>query len=293
MRLDRGPRAWRGSVILAMVGAVACSLQDFDYLQSGGLGGSGTGGTAGGRAGAGGGGAPTTGGAAGSGLGGSAGTGDAGDAGASGTGQAAGAAGAAGEGGMGGLWASAGEGGQAGAAGDGTGGAQGGTSGGTAGMPNGGTGGQRVLLVNGGFESNYTGWTFAPAEAKGTFAYVQWPPQGATNVEGKFELSTWAESAAFTVDISQSVTGLSDGKYTFKGWFNRGDGFNAIYLFARDCGGEDRQENVPLTAATQWLEVGIGGIDVVGGGCEVGFFVDSNPANWLNADAFSFEQDPQ
>jgi hypothetical protein len=50
---------------------------------------------------------------------------------------------------------------------------------------------------------------------------------------------------------------------------------------------------VPLTNSTQWIEVGIGGINVTNNQCEVGFVVDASPTQWLNADAFSFERDPQ
>lgn len=294
----RRTRFWQLSVGLILASAAACSLQDFAYLQESGaagasMGGAPQGGVAGnGQSGGPESGRPATGGTGGRTGGGTGGGALAGGSGAGGTDEAgAGAAGMAGspetgQGGVGGASGTAGAGGleDAGVAGSGGTGDAGGT----------GNPGDTNLLVNGSFESNYTGWTFEPASVKATYAYVQWPPSGATTVDGQWELSTWAETAAFTVEVSQVVTRLAAGKYTFKGWFNRGSGLNVVYLFARGCGGtEDYQEDIPLTGVSQWIEVGIGGIEVVGGRCEVGFFVDSNANDWLNADAFSFEQDPQ
>jgi hypothetical protein len=148
-------------------------------------------------------------------------------------------------------------------------------------------------LVNPSFEEGYTGWLFEPTSAMGRYAYTQYPTAGAVTVDGQNELATWAASDAFTVKVFQSFVGLANGRYTFKGYFNRGDGHNAVYMYAANCGGADRQQSVPLTGPTQWLQVGIGGIDVTAGRCEVGFFVDANATNWLNADAFAFDMDPQ
>jgi hypothetical protein len=142
-------------------------------------------------------------------------------------------------------------------------------------------------IVNPSFELGFTGWVADPASVQGTYAFVQWPTTGATTVDGLNEVSTWSESTAFSVAIYQTVDGLSDGLYTFKGNFNFGAGHNAVYLFARRCGGDDRQLDVPPTLPSQWLEVELTDIDVVGGQCDVGFFVDANPSNWLNADLFS------
>jgi len=162
----------------------------------------------------------------------------------------------------------------------------------TAGMAGAAGSGNKQLLVNPGFELSYSGWTFDPLSVRGTYVFTQWPTTGSVTVEGQYELSTWTQTVPFTVKVTQVVTGLADGKYTFQGWFNRGDGFNFAYILATGCGGANRQVNIPLTAPTQWLDIQLSGIDVVGGRCEVGFYVDSNAGNWLNADAFSFTRDP-
>lgn len=146
-----------------------------------------------------------------------------------------------------------------------------------------------AAIVNPSFENGRNGWLFEPPEAAGLYAFVQWPVTGSSTVDGLNELSTWAESEAFTVRIYQSLTELDDGRYTFKGNFNFGTGHNAVYLFARHCGGAERRQDVQQTLPTQWLEVELAAIEVIGGSCDVGFVVDANPNNWLNADFFSFE----
>jgi hypothetical protein len=165
--------------------------------------------------------------------------------------------------------------------------------GGEAGSPPTGDGN---VLVNPSFEQLWTGWLVDPAASQGNHARVKWPQPGSTTPDGEAEqnlLGTWHATDTYVVQIYQSLSGLEDGFYTFKGFFNWGGLHNAVQLFARNCGGDDLILDIPATAATQWLEVGIGGIEVVGGNCEVGFLVDSNPADWLNADVFSFEMDPQ
>jgi hypothetical protein len=239
---------------LVISGLAGCSLQDFDYLKNGGSAGGGSTGSGG-----------SGGDDAEAGLGGSGGTADGGTA---GQGGSAGRGGSANTGG-GGMLAEAGT-PETGA----------------------GDGGPISIIVNGGFEQGYTGWTFDPASAMGDYAKSQVPVGTAVTIDGVYELATWSDRTAFTVRVFQPFSGLPSGKYTLSGHFTRGAGLNAAYLYA-NCDGTVRQENVLQTGDLQWVEVGIGGIDVTTGQCEVGFYVDSNIGNWLNADAFSFTLDPQ
>jgi hypothetical protein len=232
---------------LAGASLAACSLQDFDRLER-----------LSDSAGAGG--------SAGSSTGGS---------------SAGGTGGSAPGGGSGGAFTEAGSGGTAGSGGDGL---PAGGAGPDAGMI---TNPPSPALVNPSFEQGFAGWVTDPASVQGTYAFVQWPTAGATTVDGLNEISTWSEATAFSVAIYQTIDGLADGLYTFKGHFNFGTGHNAVYVFARSCGGDDRQLDVPQTLPSQWLEVELTDIDVVGGRCDVGFFVDANANNWLNADLFS------
>lgn len=148
-------------------------------------------------------------------------------------------------------------------------------------------------IVNGSFEQGYLGWVIDPPSAQGEFAFIQWPPGGSTTPDGQNEMSTWSDEAAWAVYVYQEIQGIPDGFYTFTGNFNRGDGHNSTQLFARNCGGEDVFEDIPLTAPSEWLEFSITGIEVIGGACEVGFFVDSPVLAWFNSDLFSFVADPE
>lgn len=278
---------WRAGVVTLL--AASCSFQDFEYLQqagsttssnspTAGSGGSGTGGSSsasGGTSAVG----PSTGTAGGSGGETSSVTsGDATHGGGSGGTLATGTTSS--------IGGSAGNGGSAGA--DATDGAAG-----AAGSP--GTDGGNIL-TNSSFEEFWSGWIVDPDDARGKYANVKWPQPGSFTPNGEPEenlLGTWHMTDAFVVNVYQSLQGIEDGMYTFKGFFNWGGSHNAIQIFARNCGGPDVTQDVPPTADTQWIEVGIGGIEVVGGHCEVGFMVDSNPQDWLNADMFSFEMDPQ
>ena len=154
-------------------------------------------------------------------------------------------------------------------------------------------------LANPNFASStLAGWTVVPPDAAQTTAFTQAPVGSATTPQGQaYELATYSASAAFTVDMSQSLTNLPDGTYTFSGWFNRGTN-NQAYIYAKNCGGSDTAADdggagevadIPLTSSTGWEQVTIAGIVVAGGSCQVGFYVDAAATDWLNADGFSFE----
>lgn len=253
----------------ALMLLAGCSFQKFDYLQEGGAGTSSTAGVSN---------------VAGSGnhSGGSDNTPQGGQGEPGGAGKA-------------GSTSHAGKGGQTVAdAGDGNTPIGEGGAGGAAGAPNGGTGAVGEL-VNPSFESgNVSGWQVEPAEAlTKKYAFVQWP-QGAGSVpDGTYEFSTWHKTDTFTVELHQTIKGLADGTYTFKGYFSRG-ALNAASMFARNCGGVDPEPvPVPLTDPSQWLAVSLSGIEVSGGSCEVGLHIESTAENWLNADLFSFEKEPE
>lgn len=252
---------------MAVLLLAGCSLQKFDYLQEGGAGTSS------------GGGVPSAAGSTNP-SGGS----DSTPQGGQGEPASAGKAGSA---------SHAGKGGEA-DAGDGNVPIGEGGAGGAAGAPNGGTGAVGEL-VNPSFESgNVSGWQVEPAEAlTKKYAFVQWP-QGAGSVpDGQYEFSTWHKTDTFTVELFQTLKGLEDGTYTFKGYFSRG-ALNAASMFARNCGDVDPEPvPVPLTDPSQWLAVSLTGIAVSGGSCEVGLRIDSSAENWLNADLFSFEKEPE
>lgn len=250
------------SFLSALVLAAGCSLQSFDYLQhgAGGVGNAGASGGSGGNAAAG----KST-------QGGNDVEGEGGDMltipGGAGTHSDAG--------GNGGVVST---GGKANVAGSSTGGT--------------GGGGPTGQLVNPSFETGNTmGWVMEPPQiGMERHAFVQGPQGTAVLPDGNYQLSTWHKTDAFVVDVYQTVEGLKDGNYIFKGYYARGDGFNAVQFFAKDCGGAPVDAlSLPLTGASDWLPGKLGPIEVKGGKCTVGVHIDSNATNWFNADLFSFE----
>jgi arabinogalactan endo-1,4-beta-galactosidase len=159
---------------------------------------------------------------------------------------------------------------------------------GAAGSPGGGVN----LLGNPSFEEGWTAWSVDPAAAQTKYANVKWPQPGSFTPNGEPEeylLGTWHMTDAYVLSVFQSIDSVADGSYTFSGLFNWGGPVASVQIFARNCGSEDIYEDVPPTASTQWLEVSIEEIEVVGGHCEVGLAVDSSAEGWLNADMFRFE----
>jgi hypothetical protein len=263
---------WQGALVVL----ASCSFQNFDYLEEA----AGSGGSSGGGAG---------------------GTGVTAGSGSQQAGKSSAPEGGAPEpqAGSSGSSTEAGKGGSGGGASTGSGGVT--DEGGAAGVAGEGTGnagtGAVGQLVNPSFEtSNTLGWTVEPTDAlTKRHAFVQLAQGTATVPDGAYQFSTWHMTDTYTVEVHQVITGIEDGIYTFKAYFSRGDGFNAVTLFARNCGGtvEPEPVPVPLTDASQWLNVEVAGIEVVGGSCDVGLSIDSNPANWLNADLFTFEKEAE
>ncbi len=302
--------------VLGAAALYACSFQNFDYLQddgisgrsgsngssgssgknsaSGGAGASsaasggtqtvaGTGGHAGGARG-GTGGSLASSGAGGSldageaGAGGSAGTGDNGGAGNGGAGESSGGKATGGKsattGGNATTGGSATTGGKAG-----TGGSVG--SGGSPGTP---------TLVNPSFESGLTGWTVTPAEAGPTgkrYVYTQAPTDSSKPPNGSQELATWHDKDSYELSVSQTLHNVPDGTYEFQGYFSS-DRSGGTYMFARNCGGPDREQQVPTNSWT-WFTHSID-VQVSGGSCELGIRVVGAPNDYLNADMFTFER---
>jgi hypothetical protein len=162
-----------------------------------------------------------------------------------------------------------------------------GGAGGAGGADSGGGTGATGELVNPSFETfNTVGWTVEPPT---TFAFVQAPQGTDKNPDGAYEFSTWSQLESFSVELYQNIKGLADGTYTFKGYFSSGP--NKVSMFARHCGAADPE---PVTVPAQaWTPIELKGIEVVGGSCEVGIRVESQKTEWMNADLFSFEKDPE
>lgn len=289
LRNMRRPKAqW----LLGVVALYACSFQNFDYLNEGSGGKvntSGGGASKGGNTGNGG--TATTAGSGGdivASRGGSAGTeaigGEGGDAGAGG----APVQGNGGLPGMGGAIT-----GKGGATSGGATSAGGSSQGGTTARGGSSSGGANPTLVNPSFESSLTGWTIDPPDAGPSgkrYVYTQAPTDSSKPPNGSQELATWHDKDSYQVSIFQTLHGLKDGVYTFQGYFSS-DRSGGTYIFARNCGGTDREALVPTTSWT-WFTFALKDIQVAGGNCEVGIRVVGAPNDYLNADMFTFDMNP-
>lgn len=286
--------------VFGAVALYACSFQNFDYLNEGAGGNSNpSGGTGTGKGGSGGAGAGSGGTTAA--RGGSAGEvafgGASGESGAAGAG--AGGEGAVGQGGVPGAGGT----GTVGSGGKGSGGTAGGTVGaggaslgGNAGRGGTASGGatSNPTLVNPSFESALTGWTVDPPDAGPSgkrYVYTQAPTDSSKPPHGSQELATWHDKDSYQVSVSQTLRGLKDGVYTFQGYFSS-DRSGGTFMFARNCGGPDREVQVPTTSWT-WFPYAINNVEVVGGTCEVGVRIIGAPNDYLNADLFTFELNPE
>ncbi|MDF3065381.1 MAG: ganB [Polyangiaceae bacterium] len=264
MRAARRNRTF-GTAQLALLLAAGCSLQDFDYLQKG-TGGSNAGGT------------------------------ESSSAGTSAAGTESREGGAGAEPSSGGTSGNEPSGGTKSGGTNAGGTSAGGTSAGSGGKGGGGGAGATGELVNGSFETNsVAGWTVDPPSALQNpprYAFVQ-PPQGTGTVpDGNYQFSTWHMEDPFDVDMSQTIKGLKDGTYVFKGYFNLDTGL-IVEVYAKDCGGAEPDPVSVLSAgASAWSPVLVEGIEVKGGSCTVGLRIESTPPHWLNADLFTFEPDP-
>ena len=282
----------------------ACSFQDFAYLDGGGgsagsgKGGTGNGGTSGSSNASGSGGDAGAGGSAGTTelTGGTSGeeAGQGGEAGAGGTPSEGGSPseGGAPAGGTSAGTTSAGGTASAGAPNENAG--EGGTGGSGGSSGSGGSGGSPPLvgnlLQNPGFQLALTGWSVDPPTAtQSTTRYVYTQVPNPDNGTGS-SLATWHQTAEYSVFVSQNVSGLVPGTYTFKGFLSTQRTVEA-YLFARNCGGEELKAIIS-PVSYEWFEVSIPSIPVSGSSCEVGLFVHNVAEDWVNADEFSFEKDP-
>ena len=146
-------------------------------------------------------------------------------------------------------------------------------------------------LMNPSFELGSSGWIVDPAAELGFpnsaySVFVQGPVGSATVHQGSFQISVYNGVKTYQIKIYQVLNGLSDGKYAFSGWFARG-AMTSAYVYATGCGGPELA-HAQIPPSDAWTMVSVAGIDVVGGRCEVGFYVEGSGTDWLTADDFAF-----
>jgi arabinogalactan endo-1,4-beta-galactosidase len=129
-------------------------------------------------------------------------------------------------------------------------------------------------LTNPGFEDGEAGWT-----RTGAVEAVKLDENGHS---GSFRL-THQSAAAYQVETSQVVSGLTNGWYTLRGWVRSSGGQNEVYL-ALQCGGEETRVHVPSTTpGYRWLHLAISN-EVTDGACTIRLHSDGNPDTWASFD---------
>ena len=136
-----------------------------------------------------------------------------------------------------------------------------------------------VGLTNPGFENLEASGMPAGWINTGTLEAVVLEDRGHS---GELRL-THRGSAAYQVETSQTITGLTNGWYTLRGWARSSGGQNAAYLALR-CGGEEKRVHVPSTMpGYRWIQLAVSN-QVSDGECTLSLYSDGNPETWASFD---------
>lgn len=137
------------------------------------------------------------------------------------------------------------------------------------------------LIKNGDFESAKTldGWTI---EGDGVLDVVT---KGGDAL-GTSAMHYWSDKA-FHFTVSQTLTGLPDGKYTLAVKTQGGGGQTKYQLFAK-TGDAALTADIHDTKWNEWHTVTIPDIEVKDGTCTVGVTMDAAPGTWGSLDEFEF-----
>ena len=146
------------------------------------------------------------------------------------------------------------------------------------------------LIPDSSFESKGLaagGWKLEGNQANA--ALVEKNPGNAHS--GDYSFKYWL-GEPFKFTLTRSFTGLKDGKYAFRAWAMGGGGEKAYSMFARAPGGAPGGEGLSVrivnTGWQKWKLYEIKGIEVKGGGCEIGLDMDGDSGNWGNVDDVEF-----
>lgn len=104
---------------------------------------------------------------------------------------------------------------------------------------------------------------------------------------GTYRLTHW-KASAYNVSTSQTITGLTNGLYTFQAWVRSPQTLVTNYLFAKDFGGSQINLNIPVDAI--WKKLRITNINVTNGTCTIGFQTSGNNAYCSFDDIEFFKQ---
>lgn len=135
------------------------------------------------------------------------------------------------------------------------------------------TGSAKNFAKNPGFENGAEPWVIA-----GSVDAVDVSDELQNVHNGNYALHFWADSA-FEFTISQTITGLENGTYTFSGWAQGGGG-DTLQISASDYGGEPLTVDFATTAWRDWKNPTIENIVVTNGQCTITLKVVSPGGTW-------------
>jgi len=145
------------------------------------------------------------------------------------------------------------------------------------------------LIPDASFESGKLdpGWVLAGDGVKAA-APVEKNPGNSHSGEWTFKY--WLDKP-FQFTVTRHVTGLKDGKYSFRAWGMGGGGEKDYYIYARVAGSAELTAKIVNTGWTKWKLYEITGIPVSGGECDIGWSIDAVAGNWGNVDDVELVRD--
>lgn len=123
------------------------------------------------------------------------------------------------------------------------------------------------MVRNPGFEVDAMG-TQTPADWITTGSNPEADYVEANGHTGSYRLTHWS-NGVYDVSTSQTITGLSNGKYTFRAWVISPYALTSNYIFARDFGSDQIEQHI--TPINSWQQISITDINVTNGECTIGF----------------------
>lgn len=129
---------------------------------------------------------------------------------------------------------------------------------------------------NGGFESDMSGWSRSDTAAATAWSSTVNPRSGA-------KAFNWWHDAAFDLTVSQTLSGLPDGKYALTG-YSQGGGGEAISRLFAETGGVKQTADFHNSGYLHWIETSIPAISVTSGSITIGFEISGAAGQWGSLD---------
>lgn len=131
------------------------------------------------------------------------------------------------------------------------------------------------MLQNPGFESgDLTHWTISGTSAAGKVE------KNAGNAHSGSHAFNYWYGEPYGYQLTQNVSGLSNGTYTLKAWASGGGGETKLKLFATDSSGKMQGTDMLNTGWNVWKQYAVENIQVEDGRLTIGFEVEAPEEIW-------------